>query len=1587
MSPPASVTPTTGFQINSVTPGDRSALLQWQYGSSITESQIIKLMVFMNDITVSVPSETNNLSWSASEVDFSKVSLKNTTINSLVAGEQMVFYLAAVTRDVSGNIHTYYSELSEQVTIISAPSAFVLPDIDGRHLDIEGSYNLSVQFTSDIFTGSVSGSVKVIIMLLSNDVSMGNLVYEFSSYASYDVNTHIGIFVISGLHWDRYYEVSGFVIVDGLPSPMSNTRLLSTTTKTSPPTKPDISLNYSDGTVTLSTSITEPGIRDLTYLELYDSSGNLLSTPVDITSGLYGNDLQRIFSTYVYDASYNSNTFTYATRYQVRYRTDVSDFSHGKSDISANCLSDVFYLLRTPEPPTNFNTTPGDRQVALSWSNGDLYGSNVYSYILSYNLSGMSNVTTVELFSGSFTINNNVISLNNPISDLINGQTYDFRIRVKVSDLNNTGQFIYSDYTDDQQSMPYTTGGGGGGGNDDTLDTYFTVSYDISNVNTQVVLRWNLNGYDTGGLTIIGYTIQRGTDICFNNPVTYDLSNNFINYGNFTDTSLTNGQRYYYRIRMVTYNAVNDIIVNDSYWTNYRTIVPWSLPVPPSVRLSLDTSYLNIGNRYVRFDIVDGVVPSTNGISLGVNLNRYKIYVDGNYIEDINYQNDTGATYKLSNLTNDVSYNITVESVYLDPNIESTYHTTDKSIGVDMVPKFVSNQFSVSSIIITDISDSRATATWTPPTRLNDLSYYDLSLCYYKVSVITATSLVSYDVSANVLTYNFTDLSNGKFHMVYVEAIYDSNLSTSGIQQVSSREQSITFYPFTTYPISSFSIRNNFSPTNTTFDWSDNSVSLNNNTSYVNVDESYKIYYRIPGDTGYGTAIGPVTTKALSTSLLTDGQTYEVRVQTNFRNPNNGQAIYVHNDWYTFTKWSIPNALYLYRRGLDYENATLSWSSANMSGIPFIYQLTQIDLSNNNYETVYDVSSNLTSYSVSLETGHTYNYYVNVRFTDPNLLFGTSDNHYVYNTQSNIVLVDPYSVPSIGTLNGNASDTTVSLNLTDVSNDMIDGLPILSYRYGYKVHADANYTYVDTSNSTVTITNLTNGQQYDFVYLLVVDNSNNDISNSMFSNDVSMSAVIVSRPSSTVTLIPFANPLPPTNLTRDILPGSDIVLSWTIPVNPGVLGNYTYGVYEEDVSGNYTLVGTANSYTYTVNKSSTNYGQTFRYKIRTITDDINDTGNLQVYSLYTSSVSKILFEAPKAVTTGSVSYNNQTLNFRFTSNYTTSVGLLFPKLVYRYWSFLVDPSFNPVTVYADAPSTNSDEIISEFIPRDPNHVLLGIECNGSIAVTGVNPNDISDILLSNSYTTNMTFNAYAQPVLNEFYVTEVGDRYISLAINAGGQSLKLYNTSFYRYRLEFYRGESLVGTNYYQDTSYNNLRIEQFQFWPDVSDHGVLINDISYTLHIYVDTLLLHSENLSINDRIVSSGSPVIISSVTPSILAVPVVTAVIPNDNGASVQLNVDTKGLDVLDLILLVVPNYALTESEAIHSNAILLYDLSSSDIIPVLITATSTTLNITLSDIDTTQILSYMAIVKTRNGWSDPFFKNYTENNTNYFIYSQQ
>lgn len=205
----------------------------------------------------------------------------------------------------------------------------------------------------------------------------------------------------------------------------------------------------------------------------------------------------------------------------------------------AKIIIDLYTNATTPDKPLLFTVVPGDRQVILSWTppeNDEAYG--VRGYYISRGLNELV-LDVMERTNGttrSF--------IDRP---LVNGKKYYY----SISAFNLIGE---GNQTDILNATPLTI--------------------PSEPVNFNVTPGWkivNLTWYgpaDVGG-ELIGYILSRGRS-----PDVFVIHNNLGNVTGFTDTNVTSGDRYFYRL--IAYNTMGN-----GTSTTILSAIPFGFPHAP----------------------------------------------------------------------------------------------------------------------------------------------------------------------------------------------------------------------------------------------------------------------------------------------------------------------------------------------------------------------------------------------------------------------------------------------------------------------------------------------------------------------------------------------------------------------------------------------------------------------------------------------------------------------------------------------------------------------------------------------------------------------------------------------------------------------------------------------------------------------------------------------------------------------------------------------------------------------------------------------------------------------------------------------
>lgn len=279
-----------------------------------------------------------------------------------------------------------------------------------------------------------------------------------------------------------------------------------------------------------------------------------------------------------------------------------------------------------PGAPTLNSATAGNAQVTLSWSAPSSNGGNA--------------VTSYKIYRGTsagsesyLTTVGNVLSYTN--GGLANGQVYFYR----VSAVNAAGEGALSNEASATPAAPNTVPGA------PTLNS-------ATAGNGQVTLSWTAPSSD-GGTAITGYKVYRGTAT---NGET--LLTTLGAVSSYTDTGLTNGQRYFYKV-----SAVN--AVGDSALSNELSTVPATVPGAPvlnsatagngQVTLSWSAPSSNGGSPVTLYSIYRGAAPSgmvyLDGVENVLSFVDTSVINGQTYYYEVAAVNDIGESARSNQLT------------------------------------------------------------------------------------------------------------------------------------------------------------------------------------------------------------------------------------------------------------------------------------------------------------------------------------------------------------------------------------------------------------------------------------------------------------------------------------------------------------------------------------------------------------------------------------------------------------------------------------------------------------------------------------------------------------------------------------------------------------------------------------------------------------------------------------------------------------------------------------------------------------------------------------------------------------------------
>jgi fibronectin type 3 domain-containing protein len=368
------------------------------------------------------------------------------------------------------------------------------------------------------------------------------------------------------------------------------------------------------------------------------------------------------------------------------------------------------YPRTVPNAPTDIQITEGNGQLILQWTAPSEKGGAI---ILYYKVYRGSSYGTIAFYTN--TPDNNTQFTDTGVS---NGITYYYNI----SAVNIAGE---SPLSLGNFGMPKTT---------PSSPQNLRVT-EVGNQNLSIA--WNVPS-SNGGTPILHYAIY--SSFLFAGPYILITTVEGEASTTYTNTSLTNGQIYYLKIK-----AVN--IVGESLFSNTINATPRTIPGAP---LNPNAAY---GNESI---LLTWDVPSTNG---GANITNYTIFAGTDSGAEIHiatlpanqlYYNHTG-------LTNGIPYYYIIAAVNIAGN-------GTNSTRVSNTPKTLPG---VPLNLVATAGNTQVSLEWSAPASGgSDITHYRI----YR-NTIQGMPVVLTDTLDASTSYSDTDLTNGQRYFYFVTAV------------------------------------------------------------------------------------------------------------------------------------------------------------------------------------------------------------------------------------------------------------------------------------------------------------------------------------------------------------------------------------------------------------------------------------------------------------------------------------------------------------------------------------------------------------------------------------------------------------------------------------------------------------------------------------------------------------------------------------------------------------------------------------------------------------------------------------------------
>jgi hypothetical protein len=481
-----------------------------------------------------------------------------------------------------------------------------------------------------------------------------------------------------------------------------------------------------------------------------------LATTLTITDILLENGIQYYM---VISANYDDSSTSGIATTGTAYSSDSSNFTP----------------YTNPDTVTNITyTNIGDQTVTVQWTNPTFTGGvdieiyKLVAYYEEYNYDGVYQTTSNPIDLTSPTVNlTPETTTSYAFNGLTNGHKYQFYIKTVILNPNDLSEVSSTYATYETQAIPFLF--------DETV--WGITGFDVTGISgTQIVLGWNANT-SLFGLPFDYEIAKTG----FTSITTSSTS--------YTDTAVTVGTTYYYKVRIhfVNPNDVNDVRYGD--YTHEEEAKPYLNPTAP-VGLTGTAGNTTIDLTWTQETTVGGLP-----------VQGYFVYTKvGNAADFEPSDLYTGSLpYHITSLTNGIPVQIKITVQTLDDNVNITDPNLGQTIESDFsstitVTPFTTPQAIVISVDTLVASSGTNTITWSELTNTGGFPIYG-----YNIYTVTAgpmyTKLNNSIISpSETMQYIHNELTNGISYTYVVRAVVLNTNTNEEIEGAFSN--SVTKIPF-----------------------------------------------------------------------------------------------------------------------------------------------------------------------------------------------------------------------------------------------------------------------------------------------------------------------------------------------------------------------------------------------------------------------------------------------------------------------------------------------------------------------------------------------------------------------------------------------------------------------------------------------------------------------------------------------------------------------------------------------------------------------------------------------------------------------